>query len=190
MIFREFISTERQLSWYRSLNPANDIYMVIEYDGKPRGMINVKNINYQNDESESGLFFWDHDVLQSPVPVLTSWLGAESGYLLLGGQFNTIHVLKENKTALDFNIKMGFCITDENENAYILRQSKKSFSEATLAERNKYLQLTGGNRQLMLSFGDHEQDDFRQTNLANYLKIITVLPEKQQGRTFWFDVDF
>jgi len=61
MIFREFISTERQLSWYRSLNPANDIYMVIEYDGKPRGMINVKNINYQNDESESGLFFWDHD---------------------------------------------------------------------------------------------------------------------------------
>jgi len=42
----------------------------------------------------------------------------------------------------------------------------------------------------MLSFGDHEQDDFRQTNLMNYLQILGVSPVRQSGRTFWFEVNF
>ena len=78
MMYQNIISPEQQLQWYRSLDPAGDVFMIIEYGEKPRGMINVKNIDYKNDSSESGVFFWDKEVLQSFVPVMTSWLAAES----------------------------------------------------------------------------------------------------------------
>lgn len=190
MIYQKIISPEEQMHWYHSLNPATDIFMIIEYDEKPRGMINVKNIDYQHDLSESGVFFWDKEVLQSFVPVMTSWLAAESGYLLLGGQQTLIHVLKNNKTAIDFNRKQGYEITKEMENIVLMRQTRKSFSQATLSERTKFLQTNKKSSQLKLCFGDHTQDDFRMNHLLSYLKILGVSAIKQSGQTFWFEIDF
>ncbi|KAF5033992.1 hypothetical protein DSECCO2_600860 [anaerobic digester metagenome] len=190
MMYREIISPEQQLQWYRSLDAAADVFMIIEYDGKPRGMINVKNIDYTNDSSESGVFFWDKEVLNSFVPVMTSWLAAESGYLLLGGQQTLIHVLKNNKNAIEFNQGQGYRIIQDAGDVVLMRQTKSSFSQATLSDRMKYIRTNNANPHLMLSFGDHDQDDFRQTNLMNYLKLLGVSPAKQSGRTFWFEVAF
>ena len=190
MMYQNIISPEQQLQWYRSLDPAGDVFMIIEYGGKPRGMINVKNIDYKNDSSESGVFFWDKEVLQSFVPVMTSWLAAESGYLLLGGQQTLIHVLKNNKTAIEFNQSQGYKIIQDDGEIVLMRQSRNSFSQATLPDRMKYIGTNHASPHLMLSFGDHEQDDFRQTNLMNYLKLLNVSSVKQSGRSFWFDVAF
>jgi len=190
MRLRSIISEDQQQQWYRSLDPARDVYMIIEYDGKARGIVNVKNIDYSMDSSESGLFFWDTGVLQSFIPVITSWLAAESGYLLLGGQQTQIHVLKSNATAIDFNINQGYTVVSDDGEVVLMQQTKKSFSAVTLKSRLSFLQSTLSTSQLMLHFGDHEQDDFREKNLMNYLKLIEVTPARQSGRTFWFDVDF
>jgi len=190
MMYKNIISPEQQLNWYRSLDPARDVYMIIEYNGIPRGIINVKNIDYKNDASESGLFFWDAEVLQSHVPVVTSWLAAEAGYLLLGGKQTLVHVLNNNVAAIEFNSDQGYSILQDTGDVVLMRQTKKSFSEKTFSKRQSYQQSIGSTPLLMLSFGDHEQDDFRESNLMNYLKLISVTPVKQSGKSFWFEVNF
>jgi len=190
MMYQNIISPEQQWAWYQSLDPKCDVYMVIEYSGIPRGIINVKNIDYNNDASESGLFFWDQEVLQSHVPVVTSWLAAEAGYLLLRGKQTIVHVLKNNNAAIDFNIDQGYSILEDTGEVVLMQQTRKLFSEATLSKRQSYLQTIASTPLLMLSFGDHNQDDFREINLMNYLKLFGVAPVKQSGRTFWFEVDF
>ncbi len=190
MMYKNIISPEQQLNWYRSLDPARDVYMMIEYNGIPRGIINVKNIDYKTDASESGLFFWDTEVLQSHLPVVTSWLASEAGYLLLGGKQTLVHVLKNNRAAIDFNTDQGYSILQEAEDVVLMLQTKKSFSGKTLSKRQSYQQSIGSSPLLMLSFGDHDQDDFREINLMNYLNLIGVTPVKQSGRTFWFEAEF
>ncbi|MPM15160.1 hypothetical protein SDC9_61526 [bioreactor metagenome] len=190
MIYREIISPEMQQHWYNSLDPANDIYLIVEHNEKPRGLINIRNIRYDHDENESGVFFWDNEALQSHLPVITSWLAGEAGYHLLGGQQTTVQVLKSNKQAFEFNQSIGFQIISETEHLYIMQQTKESFSQSTLDGRNRYLAQTGGDKLLKLSFGDHPQDDFRQSGLLNFHQIIKVSPVRQIDRVFWYNVDF
>jgi len=190
MIYREIITPEMQQLWYDALNPATDIYLIVEHDKKARGLINTRNINYDKGENESGVFFWDEEALQSHLPVITSWLAGEAGYVLLGGKQTSVQVLKSNKQALEFNMNIGFRITGETENLCFMQQTKESFSHKTLESRNRYLELTGGDKLLKLSFGDHPQDDIRQAGLFNYHQILKVEPVRQEGRSFWYEVNF
>lgn len=188
MIYREDISEQQQQMWYNSLNPLTDLYFVIEDSKMAHGLINVKNINYESDESESGLFIWNSAALLSPIPVVASWIISEAGYGFLGGTHNTIRVLKNNTEAINFNKKMGFAIVEENDNSIIMQQTVHSFSAATLADRTRMLNKS--NNSLIATFGDHEHDSIRFESFKKYAKITACKVNFIDEKTISFPIDF
>ncbi|PLW92951.1 MAG: hypothetical protein C0592_08105 [Marinilabiliales bacterium] len=168
MVYQEEISQKQQLEWYKNLDPATNLYLIIENNDTSCGLINIKNINPDTGNSESGLFIWKEDLTRSHLPVLASWLLSETGYGIAGGPGTEIKVLKSNNSAIEFNKKMGFNITREENDIVFMYQSKKSFSEATRSSRERFLQGRKEGHEIDLSFNDHENDDFI---LANFLKL-------------------
>ena len=126
MLYKKEISKEKQLDWFDSLQADRDFYFIIEQSKKPCGLINIKNVDYENQKSESGLFIWDQNILKSHIPVLASWVLSEAGYGILNGPGTEIRVLKSNTEAIRFNQKMGFNIIKENNDIVFMYQSKKS----------------------------------------------------------------
>ena len=53
MFYQEIISKSEQESWFSKLEPLNDFYFIIEYKQKPIGLINLKNIDWQETLSNS-----------------------------------------------------------------------------------------------------------------------------------------
>lgn len=161
MIFREQISSSQQLLWYKSLRPMSDFYFVIE-DAKsfhPYGLINTKDIDHEKATSESGLFIWDSDAINSFIPVIASWLISEIGYGIMCGTRNKIRVLNSNIQAVSFNKSMGFEIEKEVDGVVYMNQTKVSFSAATLSLRQRFCRGRKCDNSIACSFGEHEFDD-------------------------------
>lgn len=173
MLYRDIITKEQQKQWYNKLNPISDFYFLIETDGNSYGLINVKDIDHKSGSSESGLFIWDERALQSHIPVLASWLLSEAGYGIMGGHNTQIRVLKENKAAIEFNIKMGFTIKKEEGDVVFMHQSRKSFSEATRESRNRIIRGLKTGHEINLTFNDHENDEL-------YLERFLFLTDKKR----------
>ena len=72
MAYRNYITPEMQLMWFNSINNFDNFYYLIEYQGKTIGLLNDKKMDWQARTSESGLFLWDAEYLNTFVPVLAS----------------------------------------------------------------------------------------------------------------------
>src|SRR5215469_8031030 len=54
MIFREYITPEMQLEWFRKINNDSNYYFIVEYQNKQVGLVNIKDI--ADGVGESGFF--------------------------------------------------------------------------------------------------------------------------------------
>jgi RimJ/RimL family protein N-acetyltransferase len=115
MEYREYITPEMQQEWYESVNNRNNIYFVVEHDHRKIGIINAKNIDWDESSVEGGIFFWDEEVYNTQIPAITSLLSAE---LLIRMMRLTIyaHVLKSNDRAIRYNLQLGFELCEGQEN--------------------------------------------------------------------------
>ncbi len=160
MLYRQAITSWQQALWYKSLSQEKDFYFLICTDENIHGLINVKNIDFNNGDSESGLFIWNKKALESPLPVLASWTLSHAGYGVLGGNHTIIRVLKNNETAVNFNLALGFSIVSSADDFYVMKQTSQSFLQATAHDRKRYVEASGIDEAMHVSFGDHEHDDF------------------------------
>ena len=62
MNYREYITSEMQERWFQTINNDNNLYFIIEYEGKEVGIINIKDIDYENKRGERGIFIYDDDL--------------------------------------------------------------------------------------------------------------------------------
>lgn len=130
MEYREHITPEMQKKWFDSINNNNNIYSMIYYQGKKIGLGNVKNINWDKNSMEAGIFIWDKEVQNTPVPVI--------GFLILGEFFienldleGFAHIMKTNKRAQRFNKQIGFelCEGQEGVENQLYKLTKESYLE-------------------------------------------------------------
>lgn len=114
MEYKEYITSEMQLNWFKSIDNIYNSYYIIEYKGEYIGLVNDKNINFEERSSEAGLFIWEKKYLNTYAPVLASLCMIEVGFHILQGEKSYIKVHKDNSNALAFNKKLGFEIIEEN----------------------------------------------------------------------------
>jgi hypothetical protein len=190
MIFQKTISTEEQINWYKSLDRGSDFYFMIEIGEKKYGLINVKKINHKDLSSESGLFIWNEDAINSHIPVLASWLISETGYGILNGPGCNIRVLKSNASAIGFNKKMGFCTIKEDDEVVYLYQSKDSFSKTTKDKRDLFLKGIKKDHSINIYFGDHENDSFYRETIEELAKKNTIELENLSREHFRIQIHF
>jgi UDP-4-amino-4,6-dideoxy-N-acetyl-beta-L-altrosamine N-acetyltransferase len=115
MEFREFISSEMQLEWFNSINNENNIYLIISHENKEVGLLNAKNINWDEKSFESGIFFWDTNYYNTFIPALVSLIATNFCFKILNYNVLYAHTLKTNKHAIKYNLSLGYELTEGQE---------------------------------------------------------------------------
>ena len=85
MQYQKEISQEEQFEWFQKVNNENNFYFLVYEQNEPRGVFNIKDIDYTTKSGETGSYlidrkFWGTDL-------------AGKASLLLGDfVFNSIHL--------------------------------------------------------------------------------------------------
>ncbi len=126
MFFQKNISTEKQQNWFNSLTNS-DVYMMICYDNIQIGLIDVKNIDFENLTGEAGIFIGDKDYRQSYVPMLAILCMMHTFFLDFGFISLSAILRSDNKMALKFNLDLGYEIVSKSSDQINLKVSREAF---------------------------------------------------------------
>lgn len=119
MEYREIITQEEQKEWFRSINNLQNNYLLIHYKGEKIGLLNDKNIDWQNRTSESGLFLGRTEYYSTFIPYFISVAGIELNFHFLKWRKQYAHILRTNHNAIKYNGELGYNLIpgqDEVEN--------------------------------------------------------------------------
>lgn len=128
MEYRDIISPEQQLGWFRSIDNLQNNYLMIHYKGEKIGLLNDKNIDWNARTSESGLFLGKPEYYASFIPYLVSVAGIETTFYYLNWTRQFAHILKSNQNAIKYNLQLGYHLSEgqdafENQQYEMTRES-------------------------------------------------------------------
>ncbi len=117
MEYRNFITPEAQVIWFKNINNKFNYYFIIEVEGKKVGLINSKNYDPKEGFGEGGIFIWDKDYINSLVAVYST-------LCLLNFVFFTLklceksraRILHSNQRAIHYNQLIGYKLLSGQEN--------------------------------------------------------------------------
>lgn len=115
MEFREEITPEMQQQWFDRINNFDNFYYIIEYKGRKIGLINDKNMDWEARTSESGLFFWDQEYIDTFFPILASLVLLDVGFYYLNWNKSFIHVMQDNPKAIEYVHQIGYKLCEDQE---------------------------------------------------------------------------
>jgi UDP-4-amino-4,6-dideoxy-N-acetyl-beta-L-altrosamine N-acetyltransferase len=145
MKYQEIITPEHQLVWFHSINDLSCNFMVIHYQGEKIGLLNDKNIDWENRSSESGIFFGRPEYYSTMVPYLVSVAGIEASFYFLGWKKQFAHILKSNINAIRFNNELGYelCEGEEEKEHQFYQLTRDSFEQKAERIRKAVKALAG-----------------------------------------------
>ena len=188
MVHREYITPEMQLKWFNSINNNNNLYFIVEHKGKKIGMINGKDIDWENNTMETGVFFWDKEYYSTPIPLMASLAFGELGIVI--AHLNAYaHIFKSNTRSIRFNKMIGFelCEGQENEDNQLYLLTRESFLKRGFKIR-KALNLLAKDANLKLIM---EKQDF-ESGIADFVieridkEQIREITENERGFIYSF----
>lgn len=115
MEYREIISPEQQLDWFKSIDNLQNNYLMIHYKGEKIGLLNDKNVDWEARTSESGLFLGRTEYYATFVPYLVSVAGIETTLYFLDWKKQYAHILKSNQGAIKYNMQLGYRLSEGQE---------------------------------------------------------------------------
>lgn len=122
MFFNDYITSEMQSNWFTKISNIHNHFFIVEFENKKIGLINLKDINYDTKEAESGFFIGESAYRDSTI-------GVQAYFALLDFAFEELHLEKiiahvrtDNKKAIAFNKGTGFVVSNENEELYTLEK--------------------------------------------------------------------
>ncbi len=159
MEYRDFITPEMQESWFSSINNNNNFYFIIKYKNEKIGLMNGKDIDWDERSMETGVFISNQKYLNTEVPLLAVLTFSELGIMTFDLKIYA-HILNSNDRAKRYNKFIGFklCAGQENvENQrYVI--TKESYAKKAKLIRAAFLKLTG-NDDTIISFEKHDYED-------------------------------
>lgn len=189
MEYREEITPEMQEKWFRSIDNFNNFYMIIHYEGKDIGLINAKNINWEKQQFESGIFIYDVSFYQTFVPAIVSLLITDVFFRLFGWETIYAHILKNNERAKSFNVMLGYekCENQENIENQLYLLKREVFENKTEKLRKSLDKIFPGHPHTRFIIEKQEIENgfalqLRQIILSYFS---TIREEKENGDTIW-----
>lgn len=147
MEYREYITPEMQMEWFKSINNINNLYYVISYKNEKVGLINGRLIDWNKMETLSGgIFIWKDSLWQTNVPIMANMVLMDIS-VFLGLKRSFVKIMNSNTRAIQYNTLLGYEVWSDSESAdskiYVLEA--KNYLEKTKIFR-KYLSKQYGNR--------------------------------------------
>lgn len=118
MEYRKIISAAEQLQWFHRINNEGNYYYLIIVDNNEIGLIDIRDIDYEKKVGEPGIFIWDDNYLNSDISFRACLLMIDFAFDTLKLQNMIIHVLSDNKKAIQFNKFLGYKLIDNQEGIY------------------------------------------------------------------------
>ncbi len=127
MFFREYITPEMQLNWFKKTNNEFNHYFIIEIEGKEIGLANIKDVDYEKKEGEAGIFIYEDEYLDGTASYQISLAMSDFAYDTLGLVKQTAVIEKNNKRAIDYNLSLGAKIVVEEENVVSVEHLQEDY---------------------------------------------------------------
>lgn len=115
MEFKDYITPEMQAAWFKRINNDNNYYFIIVYEGKEVGLINVKDVDYEQKTGEPGIFIYDDEYLNSDVAIRASLCRDDFIWEVLKLEKLYIHVMRDNIRAIKYNSLRGYKLVANQE---------------------------------------------------------------------------
>ena len=116
MFFKGYISPEMQENWFHKINNDKNYYFIIEAQGNKIGLTNVKDIDYETQQGEGGIFIGKSEFRRGFAGVQAVMAMFDFAFDELGLQKILSRILTDNPQAVSFNKKWGFKLKNEKEN--------------------------------------------------------------------------
>jgi len=113
--FRDFITPEMQKKWFKSIRNINNAYFVIIYEGKKVGVINARNIDWEKQTIESGIFIPDPAVYNTFVPAIIAVMMTDLFFRAFNWEKVYAHIMKTNTPMIRFNETLGYTLCEGQE---------------------------------------------------------------------------
>lgn len=141
MLYKKQINSEMQKEWFSSLD-SNSVYLVIELHSKKIGLINVKNIDWNERSGEAGIFIGIEKYRNTIDPVLAIFALMDVFFENFSFKKLTAKVIKKNQSALKMNLELGYQIKTEKEEYNELEISANSYQNRTRELKSKIEKLS------------------------------------------------
>ena len=152
MVYREHITSDMQKKWFASVNNNLNLYFIIEYKGKKIGLINGKDINWEEKTMETGIFIWNKYYRKTHIPTLCTMIFAELGVAIWGLKPRAT-ILKSNERALKYNKMLGFkVIEDDPEKEYVKLEMDRENLGFIAKKIRAAINLLAGDEPIKLTF--------------------------------------
>jgi UDP-4-amino-4,6-dideoxy-N-acetyl-beta-L-altrosamine N-acetyltransferase len=189
--FRDHITPEMQKEWFKKVNNINNLYTVIEYRGEKIGVINVKNIDWENRTCEGGIFLPDPKYHRTPVPAIISYITTEMMFEVFGWNISHARVLKENKSVQQFVKMLGYELMPGQEEVdnQQYRITREAFSKKASKLKKAVSALAGNSSRGALWIEPGEfSDPLVQAweEKVRESRFIRKIEENDQGRFYYF----
>ena len=160
MEFREFISPEMQIEWFHSINNENNIYLIISHEDKDIGLLNAKNINWEEKSFESGIFFWDTNYYNTFIPALVSLIATNFCFKILNYNILYAHTLKTNTHAIKYNLNLGYelCEGQEDKENQMYFLTLEKFRKITRKFKRLIDLFSSGNKECVVVIEPHDYE--------------------------------
>lgn len=178
MIFRQHIDRDMQQKWFRSINNIYNNYFLIHHRNNPIGLINGKDINFEERSSEGGMFIWDKQYWGGIYPALASMIMSDFNFIVNEFETNYIRILHSNPKAKAHNQLLGYKPSTNfpaNDQYQIFELTKKDYLITGNKLRKTIGNLLKDDQPLSfdeIDFLDDSEDELIQlyNPLPNYLK--------------------
>lgn len=137
MEYREFISSEDQLKWFKKVDNNSNYYYLIVVDEKEIGVINVRDLDYINKAGEFGIFIWDDNYLNSDYSFRATLCLYDFCFDSLGLESLHCHILNDNKRSIQYNKFFGYKLLPDQTD--VKNQKYSMTKEDYLKNKNKII---------------------------------------------------
>ncbi len=120
MFFQEEITPKKQQKWFDSLNDETDFYFIIIYRNLPIGLINLKQIDWNQKTGESGLFIAVEKYRKTHLPYFASIAFLKYFFEERNLEKIFAKVKDKNKNIIKYNQSLGFVFVEKQ--TYVLHQ--------------------------------------------------------------------
>ena len=191
MQFREEISPEMQLDWFKSIDNFENYYYIVEFEGKKVALINDKHMDWTARTSESGLFFWEKDYIHTFIPILASLVLLDVGFHYLDWRISYIHVMRDNEPAIGYARQIGYEVCEgqeeeENQLYFLTRENFEARAKNIRKAAEVFRDEGSGEGYLLLEPSDYE------SGLAQWIEeyfasagVQLNMKETEKGKMFF-----
>lgn len=129
MEFRGYITSEEQIKWFKGLYNSTNYYFIINYQECKIGLIHLNKFDDREKSAHAGLFIAEKEFTGTGISLGASLLILSYAFEELNLQIVYAKIKRDNLSALEYNMGLGFVLEEHLNDAFSLYKiTKQAFN--------------------------------------------------------------